>query len=300
MPVKDGLQALPRIRQRSPSSKVVVLSGIVADRFVAKALALGAAGYVPKAGDAALLLETLGQLFPHARSTEHLRRAETHTLMPDRVGGVASFIEHELQRQVQDVLDCAGTVREQASDPDAVRAAASSIERSARQLREQLHRLQALAVETPTHDEPVDVAALVHELSLDLKLTIEPHPFEVLVSGRCVVQGDLPLLRRALTELIDNAVEHTPSSTPIQLTVTARADDVAVVVLDRGAGLSEDVAQRLVEVGPMVPAAGHGGLGLAIARNVALAHGGDLTFDRPSGGGARFTMTLPLSRRPGL
>jgi CheY-like chemotaxis protein len=48
MPVMDGLQALPLIRERSPDSKVVVLSGFAADRVAEEALALGAVAYLEK------------------------------------------------------------------------------------------------------------------------------------------------------------------------------------------------------------------------------------------------------------
>lgn len=62
MPVMDGLQALPRILERSPRTKVVVLSGLDAGRMEGTARSLGAAGYLEKGAAFARLADTLATL----------------------------------------------------------------------------------------------------------------------------------------------------------------------------------------------------------------------------------------------
>lgn len=62
MPVKDGLQAIPEIRKRSPGTKILVLSGFDADQMSHEALARGAHAYIEKGGDLDALAEALVDL----------------------------------------------------------------------------------------------------------------------------------------------------------------------------------------------------------------------------------------------
>lgn len=106
---------------------------------------------------------------------------------------------------------------------------------------------------------------------------------------------DEPTMRRALHNLVDNAIRHTPSGTEVRVTVDVTEYDIAVVVTDRGPGIPagehERVFQRFWRGRSDVPGTG---LGLAIARHVAQAHGGALTLTSPgpSGEGCAFRLTV--------
>lgn len=67
MPVMDGLEALPRIREASPDTKVVVLSGLDADQMAATAVRLGASGYVEKGSAFDRLADTLAGIADNHR-----------------------------------------------------------------------------------------------------------------------------------------------------------------------------------------------------------------------------------------
>ena len=122
------------------------------------------------------------------------------------------------------------------------------------------------------------------------------------------VEGDAPLLRRLLLNLLDNALKYTPRGGTVGMTVTTNADNsVAIVVHDSGPGVPEmlraRVFDRFVRAGPNdrppahndSPRASSGaGLGLAIAAAIASAHHGSLTLEE-NDGGARFRATLPLA-----
>ena len=62
MPVKDGLQAIPEIRERSPETKILVLSGFDADQMSEEALSRGAHAYIEKGGDLDDLSEAIVSL----------------------------------------------------------------------------------------------------------------------------------------------------------------------------------------------------------------------------------------------
>jgi two-component system heavy metal sensor histidine kinase CusS len=105
---------------------------------------------------------------------------------------------------------------------------------------------------------------------------------------------------RALRNLLDNAISHSPEGSAIAVNAERNGSAVRIVVEDEGPGVS-------VEDEPLIFApfyrgaterAGEGsgaGLGLSLAREIARAHGGDIALDRAYTKGARFVLTLPLA-----
>ena len=92
-----------------------------------------------------------------------------------------------------------------------------------------------------------------------------------------VLDGDLHLIERALSNLIDNAVRHAPGAQPVQVSLRSDGLQAQVLVADSGPGLPAELARRLdadqpVREPPLPrPGGGIGGLGLAIAQRIALA-----------------------------
>ena len=116
-----------------------------------------------------------------------------------------------------------------------------------------------------------------------------------------VVKGDELALRRALLNLVENAVKYTPAGGQVELSLARSGDHAVVAVQDTGIGIAPDDAERIFEPFVRLDAAraretGGTGLGLAIARAVAEAHGGTLTVDESTpGAGSRFVLRLPLA-----
>lgn len=141
--------------------------------------------------------------------------------------------------------------------------------------------------------EPVDVGGLVEECVRAATLRGD--------DVRADVELDLPRihadphrLRQALDNLISNAVTHAAER---DVLVTARSGDGAVVVSvsDRGPGIPLGEQRRIFEAGVRLDVTRPGsGLGLALARSIAEAHGGALAVDSEPGQGATFRLTLPL------
>ena len=119
--------------------------------------------------------------------------------------------------------------------------------------------------------------------------------------GRLELDGDLQLIERALTNLIDNAVRHAPSEAPVRVSVRRDGARAEIVVEDSGPGLPAALQQRLDEGlslrDPPIPrpSGSIGGLGLAIAQRVAVLHGGSLRPLPAPEGGTRLSLALPLA-----
>jgi two-component system sensor histidine kinase ResE len=115
---------------------------------------------------------------------------------------------------------------------------------------------------------------------------------------------DSYLMQRALTNLVDNAVRHTPRGGRVRVQAL-RGERVEILVRDGGAGIPPEDLPHIFEAfyrGESSRFRGRGegaGLGLSIARAVAEAHGGGIGVESGAGGGAVFRIVLPSGAAPG-
>jgi len=108
---------------------------------------------------------------------------------------------------------------------------------------------------------------------------------------------DLAQSQRALVNLLENAIKYGPPAEPIELWIARVGDRVRLTVADRGPGIPDEERTLIFE--PFYrpkgarPDVGGAGLGLAIARRIAEAQGGSLTYATRAGGGSEFRLELP-------
>ena len=109
---------------------------------------------------------------------------------------------------------------------------------------------------------------------------------------------------RVVVNLIENAVKYSAPDAPIQLGVHRKGEQLVISVADRGIGVGAEDRERIFEPfyrSPGTPPAAHGaGLGLAIARGLAIAQGGDVAYATRPGGGSVFSLLLPAAEQPPL
>jgi two-component system OmpR family sensor kinase len=169
--------------------------------------------------------------------------------------------------------------------------------------------LARLDQERPLARAPVDLLALAGDAVHDTRALAPDRPVRLEVGATDpppVVIGDEARLRQVLTNLLANAVRHTPPGTPVTVTVgtgpSARTGARAVIltVADEGPGLAPDAAARVFERFYRADAArnrrdGGTGLGLAIVAALVAGHGGAVDVHSEPGAGACFRVELPLA-----
>lgn len=177
--------------------------------------------------------------------------------------------------------------------PDARAARQREIERNLRELDALIDEVllaSRLDAAPALAREPVDLLGLAAE---------EGAAVGADVSGEAVtLSGDERLLRRAIRNLLENALRYAPGEPP---TVVVQRDDAAAVlrVCDRGPGIPAPERERVFE--PFYRLSGHAehaggvGLGLSLVRQIARAHGGDAHCEPRDGGGSSFVLRLPLA-----
>ena len=120
-------------------------------------------------------------------------------------------------------------------------------------------------------------------------------------TGEVVVPGVARLLRRAVRNLLENAVRHGRRTGHAEVVAQLSLEGGYAVlhIDDRGPGVPPDQRERIFEPFYRLPGAsereGGVGLGLALVRQIAARHGGSVACDNREGGGARFTLRLPKS-----
>jgi two-component system sensor histidine kinase KdpD len=116
-----------------------------------------------------------------------------------------------------------------------------------------------------------------------------------------LVQIDAVLIERILVNLLENAGKYTPPDTPIRIGAAATSDTIELWIDDHGPGLPrghEEAIFSKFERGKKESAIPGVGLGLAISRAIAQAHGGTVFGVTRPDGGARFTLRLPRGEPP--
>jgi K+-sensing histidine kinase KdpD len=110
---------------------------------------------------------------------------------------------------------------------------------------------------------------------------------------------DAELFVVALKQLVDNAAKYSPPDTPVQVTAEASPDSIWIRVHNQGPGLSEKERTMVFERFYRSPASREipgTGIGLAIARDIVLAHGGFVDVESGPGMGTEFSIRLPLEK----
>ena len=154
-------------------------------------------------------------------------------------------------------------------------------------------QLEALTIHP---DDKADLSALATELAALLAPFAIKSERSVAVLNAdhpVLVRGNRDALHQALRNLAENALKFTPAGTEIEIEIDRSG---AVSVSDRGPGIPaaqrEHLFRRFWRADRRQ--SGGAGLGLAIAHRIATAHAGQLTVDDNPGGGARFTLRVPL------
>lgn len=146
-----------------------------------------------------------------------------------------------------------------------------------------------------------DIGDLVHTSLRNLDRQLEGRPIIVNIQEDLpLVRADFVLLEQALNNLLLNAATHTPAETAIELEARVEEKELLLTVADRGAGLSPGELERVFDLFHRGPDARPGGtgLGLPIAKGFVEAQGGRVTAMNRSGGGAKFSIALPVPESP--
>jgi signal transduction histidine kinase len=217
-------------------------------------------------------------------------------------------VSHELKTPLTSVQGFAQAILDgTAATPETQRQAAQVIyDESARMHRMVLDLLDLARLDAGTLDlqrVPVDLTGLLNSVAEKFSLQARATGVIIRVEAEALpaITGDGDRLAQVFTNLVDNALKHTPAGGSITLRAAATGSTVRVEVTDTGAGIPAEaqahIFERFFQADPSRPGgARHGaGLGLAIVKEIVAAHGGTISVRSEPGTGSTFTVTLPLT-----
>jgi len=148
--------------------------------------------------------------------------------------------------------------------------------------------------------EEIDLAALVQDACELFKPIADDKGIPLIcdIPKPIHFMGDIRMIQRMISNLLDNAIKYTPSGGSVTVFISENDTQVAVSVKDTGCGISSNdlprVFERFYRCDQSRSQSGIG-LGLSLARAIARAHGGDITAESIPNQGSTFTIILPKS-----
>ena len=245
-------------------------------------------------------LAALGALFLAGALLELRRRQQVAEVQRQR----GAELSHEIRTPLAQIAALSETLLNGgAESPEQERRWLRTIEREARRLghlandvllheRREREPMRLALADVDLHDLVADIAESARAFAAGRGVAVA-----VCVPERCIARVDAGAVRQILLNLVHNALEHGPNGQTITVGVCRRDARVVITVDDEGPGVPEReraaIWQPFTRLRDAHESAGGAGLGLAIVRSLAEAHGGRAAVEQAPGGGARFVVELP-------
>ena len=302
MPGLDGFEVLAAL-QAMPQTREVPVVFLTADHerdSLTRAFSAGAVDYITKPFIAEELLARVRTHLDLKQARDRLAR------VADERQKVAEIVSHDLRNHFANILFSAELLRDAGMNDDTRERLAKSIRTSADAgvlflqafLDQQQDRMHGIP------PQPIAARALLEEVAELMSYQSQSKHMCVRIDTDAA-DGMRLLAERAgvlhvLQNLLSNALKYAPPGSDVHLTAARQGNYGRLTVHDRGPGISpkdrERLFQRYVRLSAQ-PTGGESstGLGLALAKQRARTMNGDIWYDDREGGGASFTLELPLA-----
>ena len=284
-----------------------LLVGLVASWWLSRQLAkLRRYADAATAGERAVLPRTAGEFADLGRALETMR---------DRLEG-KQYVEryvHALTHELKSPLAAIRGAAELLEEGDAAEMAPADRARFVASIRQQGDRMAAmidklLALAAVEHRQriedprPVDLGDVLHDVGEDAAQRARQAVVVLRLPGGAplpVVQGDAFLLRQAIDNLVENAIDFAPADSTVDVSVRQAGGEMVLEIADRGPGVPDYAVGRVFERFYSLPRPRGGsrssGLGLCFVAEVAALHGGRAWLDPREGGGTIARLVLPAA-----
>jgi len=273
------------------------------------------------AGFAWWLTHALGKLMLYVRAVEAGKKVSLPALGKNEIGTLGRALEamreklegkeyveelmhtmaHELKSPIAAIQGSAELLQEEMPAEQRNHFLANILNQNARQ-KQLIDKLLALVMvekqQRLTAPASVDLRALAQQAQADCASRLAARALTLSVDAQALtLSGDALLLRQAVGNLLDNAIDFSPRGGAIALCVAQRGNGACISVRDHGAGIPDYAQTRLFERFYSLPrpdGARSTGLGLPFVREAAALHGGRVTVSNAPDGGVLAELELPL------
>jgi PAS domain S-box-containing protein len=290
-------QVLSNLRERKPIDMKYTIARPDGERRV---LRVRATTIVDGGGRAHRMVGKVLDVTDEEASARERRELEKQLAQASRMsslGRLAAVMAHEFNNVLMGI-ETFVKLLERRNDAATRETAISRIQQSLRRGRTVTDEILRFTRAPQPLRTTIDVRAWLRDfLPEALALTDGMTTLDVRGEG-LVIRGDVSQLNQVLANLVLNARDASPRGSTIEITASRIAGDrLDLAVTDRGAGIPEDIRERIFE--PLFTTKRSGtGLGLAVVHQVIAAHDGEVRVESEMGNGARFHLLLPLLDEP--
>jgi two-component system heavy metal sensor histidine kinase CusS len=216
----------------------------------------------------------------------------------------SSDIAHEFRSPVNNLVAAASVTLARARTPaeyqNTLEVVVEEGGRLSRMVASMLFLARADNADEYVHAEPLALADEFRKLVEFYDIVAEEQGVALSSQGDCELVADPLLLRRALSNLVSNALRYTPRGGSVVLLAECRRDAVRISVRDNGAGIAPEhiphLFDRFYRADTARSSTESTGLGLAVVRSIAELHGGNATVASTLGQGSTFTLHFPQAQ----
>jgi two-component system sensor histidine kinase KdpD len=322
-----GTDLLGRLRAASPSSRIVVRVRVDDVARLATSFAGGAGGAVT-AGDSpddvmrVIAATATGAIALSPRVADTLAASLGDSIASsERIGAELEELRHSVSQGTTAKADFLSNISHELRTPVTVAKGIAYVLRNPAvgederaeflaQLQGSLDKLMGIIDEIITMSELERGTFVLTFAEVDLASTVRSavgrvqalHPtvtIEASIAASLPTVADEPRLEGVVTELLENACRYSPEGAVVELSARAMSEGIVVSVTDRGEGLHRTVAKRSFEEpfstgeGVLRKEKAGVGVGLHLARQLVVGHGGTLWSDPLPGGGTRVAFCIP-------
>ncbi len=224
-------------------------------------------------------------------------RKETDRLVA--IGQTAGMIGHDIRNPLQAIVSELYIAKEVITSSTRAEEEKKPALESIDLIEEQTDYISKIVSDLQDYARPlkpelkeVDLAKLVTSVFQTVRVP-DKITLQIDAQGFPKIQTDPTLIRRALTNLINNAIQAMPDGGKLGVSALKTQSSTVIAVSDTGKGIPQEIKPKLFT--PLVTTKAKGqGLGLAVVKRLVEALGGSITFDSQPGKGTVFTITLPV------
>ena len=210
-------------------------------------------------------------------------------------------VAHEFRTPVNNLVAAASVTlsraRESAEYQDTLAVIVEEGDRLTRMISSMLFLARADNEKQAVHKERLSVGAEFAKLREFFEALAEQRGVRIETRGDAALDADPVLLRRALSNLIANALQHTPAGGEVRLEVAEGAGKVSITVTDTGEGIAPrhlpHLFTRFYRADASRSSSERSGLGLAVVKSIVELHGGTVSIESTEGTGTRIDIVLP-------
>jgi two-component system NtrC family sensor kinase len=262
-----------------------------------------------RAGDRTLLLTTIPMAEPGSavlvfEDQTDRRRLQDQLIQSEKMSAIGQLIAgvaHDLNNPLASVVGFSDFLAEAGEIPSSLREPLQVIRQEAERAATIVKNLLSFARRQEGERTRLPVRTLLDSTLALLRNQLMAHKVEATLEvepGLPDIEVSPNQIKQVFVNIINNACQAIVTDAPsgrIWITAKRVHDNVAVSVKDSGPGMPEEIASRVFEPFFTTKPEGTGtGLGLSISQGIVKEHGGRITLETPSGGGATFTVELPL------